>query len=163
MPPEQICLLEKLFTWPTSHSLEDEWRRRNAATKAVTDYCPVLEGGPLRGRPKRIAPSDGFDDSQTASRNAFIIHRYYYSSCLGLLHCEPYHVVVIPKLPGAIFLFYHKTKLPRCQFLSSTYPVSAQCASRSLIILILISFSFRQRDVECCNRFYVHFGWCEHT
>lgn len=68
MPPEQIRLLEKLFTWPTSHSLNDEWRRRNAATKAVTDYCPVLEGGPLRGRPKRIAPSDGFDGSQTASR-----------------------------------------------------------------------------------------------
>jgi hypothetical protein len=58
MPLEQIGLLEKLFTWPMSHSLEDEWARRNAATKAVTSYCPILEGGPLRGRPKRATPSD---------------------------------------------------------------------------------------------------------
>jgi hypothetical protein len=68
MPPEQIYLLEKLLTWPTSHSLEDEWRRRNAAAEAVTLYCPVLEGGPLRGRPKRVMPSDGFDDKQTVTR-----------------------------------------------------------------------------------------------
>jgi hypothetical protein len=31
MPREQICLLEKVFTWPASRSLEDEWARRNAA------------------------------------------------------------------------------------------------------------------------------------
>jgi hypothetical protein len=52
MSSEQIGLLEKLFTWPKSDSLEDEWARRNAGAKAVTEYCPVLEGGPLRGRPK---------------------------------------------------------------------------------------------------------------
>jgi hypothetical protein len=64
MPSTQITLLEKLFTWPRSRSLEDEWARRNAGTKAVTDYCPVLEGGPIRGRPKRATSSDD-DSSQT--------------------------------------------------------------------------------------------------
>jgi hypothetical protein len=67
MPPERIHLIEKLFSWPTSPSLEGEWVRRNAATMAVSQYCPVREGGPLRGRPKRKAPSDGFDDEQRAS------------------------------------------------------------------------------------------------
>lgn len=39
MPPEQIHLLEKLFTWPTSRSLEAEWHRRNAA--ANVSHCIV--------------------------------------------------------------------------------------------------------------------------
>ncbi|KAH1396271.1 hypothetical protein KXV70_001089 [Aspergillus fumigatus] len=67
MPPERIHLIEKLFSWPTSPSLEGEWARRNAATMAVSQYCPVREGGPLRGRPKRKAPSDTFDDEQRSS------------------------------------------------------------------------------------------------
>lgn len=67
MPPERIHLIEKLFSWPTSPSLEGEWARRNAATMAVSQYCPVREGGPLRGRPKRKAPSDAFDDEQRPS------------------------------------------------------------------------------------------------
>lgn len=66
MLPEQIHLLEKLFTWPTSTSLEAEWQRRNAAVAAISQYCPVLEGGPLRGRRKRITPSDGFGEQQSA-------------------------------------------------------------------------------------------------
>ncbi|EDN02645.1 predicted protein [Histoplasma mississippiense (nom. inval.)] len=59
MPLAQIHLLEKLLTWPTSDSLDDEWRRRNEAVEAVRQYCGFLEGGPLRGRPKRAIPSDG--------------------------------------------------------------------------------------------------------
>jgi hypothetical protein len=65
MLPEQIDLLEKLFTWPTSQSLEVEWQRRNAAVAAISRYCCFLEGGPLRGRRKQAAPSDGFDEEQT--------------------------------------------------------------------------------------------------
>ncbi|KAJ5819391.1 hypothetical protein N7474_004982 [Penicillium riverlandense] len=65
MLPEQIFLLEKLFTWPISHSLETEWQRRNDAVAAISQYCPVLEGGPLRGRRKQAAPCDGFDEQQT--------------------------------------------------------------------------------------------------
>ncbi|CAG8146657.1 unnamed protein product [Penicillium nalgiovense] len=65
MLPEQIDLLEKLFTWPTSQSLEAEWQRRNAAVATISRYCGFLEGGPLRGRRKRAAPSDGFDEEQT--------------------------------------------------------------------------------------------------
>lgn len=64
MLPEHIFLLEKLFTWPTSKSLETEWKRRNDAVAAISQYCPILEGGPLRGRRKRTAPSDGFDEEQ---------------------------------------------------------------------------------------------------
>ncbi|OQD84172.1 hypothetical protein PENSOL_c132G06235 [Penicillium solitum] len=66
MLPEQIDLLEKLFTWPTSQSLEAEWQRRNAAVATISRYCGFLEGGPLRGRRKRAAPSDGFDEEQTS-------------------------------------------------------------------------------------------------
>ncbi|KAE8130760.1 hypothetical protein BDV38DRAFT_291355 [Aspergillus pseudotamarii] len=48
--PQQIHLLGKLMTWPTSLSVEAEWQRRNEATEAVRLYCDVLEGGPRRGR-----------------------------------------------------------------------------------------------------------------
>ncbi|KAI2697980.1 hypothetical protein CBS147354_9889 [Penicillium roqueforti] len=66
MLPEQIDLLEKLFTWPTSQSLEAEWQRRNATVATISRYCGFLEGGPLRGRRKRAVPSDGFDEEQTS-------------------------------------------------------------------------------------------------
>jgi hypothetical protein len=62
MLPQQIFLLEKLTTWPTSLSLEAEWRRRNEAVEAVRMYCDVREGGPRRGRRyKKQAhpPTDG--------------------------------------------------------------------------------------------------------
>ncbi|EED14738.1 conserved hypothetical protein [Talaromyces stipitatus ATCC 10500] len=68
MPSEMIHLLEKLFTWPTSHSLNNEWKRRNAATAAVTQYCGVWEGGPLRGRRKRASPSDDELDQMKPSK-----------------------------------------------------------------------------------------------
>jgi hypothetical protein len=54
MLPQQIFLLEKLMTWPTSRSLELEWRRRNEAVEAVRMYCGVREGGPRRGRRPRM-------------------------------------------------------------------------------------------------------------
>lgn len=59
MLPQQIFLLERLMTWPTSLSLEVEWRRRNEAVEAVRMYCDVREGGPCQGRqsPKRPAPA----------------------------------------------------------------------------------------------------------
>lgn len=50
MLPEQISLLEKLMTWPTSLSLEAEQQRRSDAIKAVQIYCGVEEGGTPRGR-----------------------------------------------------------------------------------------------------------------
>lgn len=49
-PPELVTLSEKLMTWPTSDSIEAEWRRRNEAVEAVRVYCDVIEGGPPRGR-----------------------------------------------------------------------------------------------------------------
>ena len=35
---------------------------------AVTKYCSVHEGGPLRGRPKRKAATEGFNNEQPAVR-----------------------------------------------------------------------------------------------
>lgn len=61
MPSEQILLVETFFTWPTTDSLEDEWTRRNKAVAAGIQYCSFEEGGPLRGRRKRSAPSDNED------------------------------------------------------------------------------------------------------
>ncbi|OQE69071.1 hypothetical protein PENNAL_c0141G07359 [Penicillium nalgiovense] len=61
MPSEQILLVETFFTWPTTDSLEDEWTRRNKAVAAGIQYCGFQEGGPLRGRRKRSAPSDNDD------------------------------------------------------------------------------------------------------
>lgn len=52
MPAAQINLIEKLFTWPTLNSLEDEWQRWNVAMEAVAQYCSAWEGGPLHRRPK---------------------------------------------------------------------------------------------------------------
>lgn len=49
MLPGQIYLLDKLMTWPTSMSLEDEWKRRSEAINAITAYCRVEEGGPREG------------------------------------------------------------------------------------------------------------------
>ena len=71
MHPLQLVLLQRLLSYPTSNSVEDEWKRRDDAVDAVTQYCDVLEGGPLRGRPKQIGskstlstdPDTGLDDS----------------------------------------------------------------------------------------------------
>ncbi|OJD21219.1 hypothetical protein ACJ73_07443 [Blastomyces percursus] len=58
MLPELISLLSKLLTWPTSRSVEEELRRRDAGVEAVRMYCGVPEGGPRRGRrPKATPPS----------------------------------------------------------------------------------------------------------
>ncbi|KAJ6067943.1 uncharacterized protein N7446_004980 [Penicillium canescens] len=56
MHPLQLHLVQSLLSYPVSNSLEDEWHRRDTGTEAVVQYCDVLEGGPLRGRPKQKAP-----------------------------------------------------------------------------------------------------------
>jgi hypothetical protein len=56
MSPPQLNITQKLTACPILGSLEDEWRCHNEATEAVTMYCGVLEGGPLRGRPKKTPP-----------------------------------------------------------------------------------------------------------
>ncbi|ODM16317.1 hypothetical protein SI65_08317 [Aspergillus cristatus] len=53
MHPLQLHLVQSLLSYPVSNSLEDEWHRRDTGTAAVVQYCDVLEGGLLRGRPKR--------------------------------------------------------------------------------------------------------------
>jgi hypothetical protein len=65
MPQQQILAVEAFLTWPVSDSLDDEWVRRNKAVAAAVQYCGFTEGGPLRGRRKRSAPSG--DEGQLAS------------------------------------------------------------------------------------------------
>ncbi|KAJ5608637.1 hypothetical protein N7528_009204 [Penicillium herquei] len=55
MHPLQLHLVQSLLSYPVSNSLEDEWHRRDTGTAAVVLYCDVLEGGPLRGRPRKRA------------------------------------------------------------------------------------------------------------
>ncbi|KAL2817948.1 hypothetical protein BDW59DRAFT_152275 [Aspergillus cavernicola] len=62
IPPPQLHLLQCLVSYPISNSLEDEWNRRDAAADAVMQYCDVLEGGPLRGRPKRETTNSAASD-----------------------------------------------------------------------------------------------------
>ena len=52
----QLHLVQSLLSYPISNSFENEWHRRDTGTAAVVRYCDVLEGGPLRGRPKQKAP-----------------------------------------------------------------------------------------------------------
>jgi hypothetical protein len=47
MPSKHISLVEKLFTWPTLDSLEDEWKHYNKAIEAVRLYCGFPEGSLL--------------------------------------------------------------------------------------------------------------------
>ena len=70
MLSDQIHLLKKLLTWPTSHSLEAEWQRWNVAVMKVTKYCSVHEEDLLQGQPKWKAATEDFDNEQTAT------HRY---------------------------------------------------------------------------------------
>ncbi|KAJ6093617.1 hypothetical protein N7486_008906 [Penicillium sp. IBT 16267x] len=56
MHPLQLHLVQSLLSYPVSNSLEDEWHRRDTGTAAVVQYYDVLEGGPLRGRPKQKVP-----------------------------------------------------------------------------------------------------------
>jgi hypothetical protein len=49
MPPAQRRLVETVITLPGT-TLEEEFRRRNAAIDAVAAYCRFEEGGSVRGR-----------------------------------------------------------------------------------------------------------------
>jgi hypothetical protein len=73
---EQSYLLEKLFKLLTSNSLEVEWQRRNDAIAAISQYYPILEGGLLRGRRKRVALTNGFDKEKTKITLALAKNRY---------------------------------------------------------------------------------------
>jgi hypothetical protein len=55
MYPLQLYIVQSLLSYLISNSLEDEWNRRDTGAVAVVQYCDVLEGGLLRGRPKRNA------------------------------------------------------------------------------------------------------------
>ena len=66
MHPLQLHLVQSLLSHPISNSLEDEWNRRDTGAAAVVQYCDVLEGGPLRGRPKWKASKSAASDCPVA-------------------------------------------------------------------------------------------------
>lgn len=102
MLPEQIHLLEKLVTWPTSLSLEAEWRRRNQAINAVTAYCRVEEGGSRRGRkPKRLDQNTGQPANENLNEEAHLT---------SLLNTTHEHLRQARR-PEACFLCYGNSKL----------------------------------------------------
>ena len=71
MHPLQLVLLQRLLSYPASNSVEDEWKQNDDAVDVVTQYCDILEDGPLQGRPKQIRlkstsstdPDTGCNDS----------------------------------------------------------------------------------------------------
>ncbi len=103
MLPEQIFLLEKLMTWPTSSSLEAESRRRSEAINAVTAYCRVEEGGSRRGRkPKRLGQHVGQPASEPVNEEA---------RSTSLLKAALEHLRQATR-PVACFLCYGNQNLP---------------------------------------------------
>ncbi|KAH3113789.1 hypothetical protein KXX00_000940 [Aspergillus fumigatus] len=66
MHPILLHLLRCLLSYPISNSLEDEWNRKDAGADAVMQYCDVLEGGPLRGRPRRETTTSAASDEPMA-------------------------------------------------------------------------------------------------
>jgi Protein of unknown function (DUF3435) len=103
MLPEQIRLLDKLMTWPTSLSLEAEWRRRSEAINAVTAYCRVEEGGSRRGRkPKRLDQRVGRPASEHVNEEA---------RSTSLLKATLEHLRQSTR-PVACFLCYGNQNLP---------------------------------------------------
>ncbi|KAJ5901458.1 hypothetical protein N7495_001986 [Penicillium taxi] len=113
MLPEQIELVGKLFTWPINPSLEAECQRRNTAVAAISQYCPTLEGGPLRGRRKRRAPSDGFD------KEVAVVKRPSGTKCESSVPChrvtlleEAEEHIRTAKTPQRCFQCYGNTLLP---------------------------------------------------
>ncbi|KAL1873654.1 hypothetical protein Plec18167_006171 [Paecilomyces lecythidis] len=115
MPAAQINLIEKLFTWPTSNSLEDEWQRRNVAMEAVAQYCSAWEGGPLRGRPKRAVSTDESDDDQNPLRKRVAHEDYQPQACPTeldvALHAADQHIKEETK-PRKCFQCFGNRQLP---------------------------------------------------
>lgn len=68
MPPAQRRLVETVMTLPGT-TLEEEFRRRDAAIDAVAAYCRFEEGGPPRRRkPARYPPpAPGVDPNVIAA------------------------------------------------------------------------------------------------
>lgn len=80
MLPEQVHLLDKLMTWPTSLLIEDEWRQRSEAIDAVKAYCGIEEGDSRRGRrprqrdrPAKQLDSKDANDGDTALSPADVL------------------------------------------------------------------------------------------
>jgi hypothetical protein len=73
---------------------------------AVSKYCPIREGGPLRGRPKCKAPSDAFNDEQQPSSKRNSDECYQLSkqpSTWELLFQEAEEHIQIAKKPWRCF------------------------------------------------------------
>lgn len=126
MHPLQLLLLQRLLSYPSSNSVEDEWKRRDDAVDAVVQYCGCLEGGPLRGRPKQITaksiPSTGsqpnFDSSPDARDSINDNKEVTLSPRNELFRATRNHLTDTSRKPRACFQCFANKKLPdktRCK------------------------------------------------
>ncbi|KAJ1704834.1 hypothetical protein NYO67_13011 [Aspergillus flavus] len=126
MHPLQLLLLQRLLSYPTSNSVEDEWKRRDDAVDAVVQYCGVLEGGPLRGRPKQITaksiPLTGSEPDLNGSpdtRDSLVENMgATFSPRDELFRATQNHLTDTSKKPQACFQCFANEKLPdktRCK------------------------------------------------
>ncbi len=155
MPPPQLHLLHCLMSYPISNSLEDEWNRRDAAADAVMQYCDVLEGGPLRGRPRRETTTSAASDKPIAQPQDASQVQDSISAC----EVEPLTVQWKPsratkeylensQQPEACFQCFANEKLPdkvRCRMFHD-----AGCVTRHFDAIHL-----KEEPLKC--------NWCEVT
>ncbi|KAJ5346768.1 uncharacterized protein N7506_000021 [Penicillium brevicompactum] len=118
MHPLQLHLVQSLFSYPASNSLEDEWNRRDTGTASVVQYCDVLEGGPLRGRPKKKAPKSASPTGPIAQSKDFQQTRSDIDSCKvpAPVRGKPLHAtreyLETAKQPEACFQCFANEGLP---------------------------------------------------
>ncbi|KAJ5117911.1 uncharacterized protein N7443_001745 [Penicillium atrosanguineum] len=118
MHPLQLHLVQSLLSYPVSNSLEGEWHRRDTGTAAVVQYCDVLEGGPLRGRPKQKAPRSAPLAGRTAQPQGLHQTKNDFDSCVVpvSIHGKPLRAtkeyLETAKQPEACFQCFANEGLP---------------------------------------------------
>lgn len=151
MHPLQLRLVQKLLTYPTSDSLEDEWKRRDEGVEAVTQYCNVLEGGPLRGRPKQttsksVASNGGVRQDPPAKEDQTRRDEEPHVPARDeLLRATEEHIKTAPK-PRACFQCFADEKQPddvRCKMFHDHGCLTRHFDARHL----------KQAPIKC--------NWCE--
>ncbi|KAL2836851.1 hypothetical protein BJX68DRAFT_250307 [Aspergillus pseudodeflectus] len=155
MPPPQLHLLQCLLSFPISNSLEDEWSRRDAAADAVMQYCDVLEGGPLRGRPRREITTSSASETPMAQPPDVPQVQDSVSACeIGpaTMHGKPSRAtkeyLENSEQPEACFQCFANKKLPdkvRCRMFHD-----AGCVTRHFDAIHL-----KEEPLKC--------NWCEVT
>ncbi|KAB8259318.1 hypothetical protein BDV32DRAFT_150645 [Aspergillus pseudonomiae] len=159
MHPLQLFLLQRLLSFPTSNSVEDEWKRRDDAVDAVVQYCGVLEGGPLRGRPKQITAKSSPMTASAPDLNGSSDTRDGLDENMGttlsprdeLFRATQNHLTDTSKKPHACFQCFANEKLPDKTHCKMFY--DAGCVTRHFD-----AHHLHEDPLKCnyCDVFLVH-------